>query len=150
MTEPKRPTTPRPLLEDTPEVEEGYYDLEEHERNQMLVAMSEHSDAVALWYRALTQYRRAMLGDWEFTRAEPGTVELAAMGLQMQLLGLGVSAAKSSLDDLLAGYYSQAFGGIRHMLETSVQCLYVSFNPDESEHWYSNPGASTPKSTLQA
>ena len=58
----------------------------------------------------------------------------------MQLLGLGVSAAKSSLDDLLAGYYSQAFGGIRHMLETFVQCLYVSFNPDETEHWYEQEG----------
>jgi hypothetical protein len=140
MADPKRPTTPRPLLPAPPEVEEGYYDLEEHERNQMQVAMDAHPDAVALWYRALTQYRRAMLGGWTFTGAEPGTIELAAMGLQMQLLGLGVSAAKSSLDDLLAGYYSQAFGGIRHMLETFVQCLYVSFHPDESEHWYEQEG----------
>jgi hypothetical protein len=140
MTEPKRPTTPRPLLAGSPEIEEGYYDLEEHERNQMHVAMQAHQDAVALWYRSLTLYRRAMLGEWEFAGAEPGTVELAAMGLRMQLLGLGVSAAKSSLDDLLAGYYSQAFGGIRHMLETFVQCLYVSFNPDESEYWYEQAG----------
>jgi hypothetical protein len=139
MAEPKRPTTPRPLLAGPPEVEEGYYDLDEHERNQMWVAMSTHPDAVALWYRALTQYRRAMLGGWTFT-AKRDTEELAAKGLQMQLLGLGVSAAKSSLDDLLAGYYSQAFGGIRHMLETFAQCLYVSFNPDESEHWYEQEG----------
>lgn len=140
MTDPKRPTTPRPLLPGPPDVEEGYYDLEEHERNQMREAMSKHADAVALWYRALTQYRRAMLGTWHFEGAKPRTIELTAMGLQMQLLGLGVSAAKSSLDDLLAGYYSQAFAGIRHMLETFVQCLYVSFNPDESEHWYEQPG----------
>jgi hypothetical protein len=140
MSDPKRPTTPRPLLNGSPEVEEGYYDLEEHERNQMFVGMSKHPDAVALWCRSLTQYRRAMLGGWMFTGAEPGTAELAAMGLQMQLLGLGVSAAKSSLDDLLAGYYSQAFGGIRHMLETFVQCLYVSFNPDETEHWHEQEG----------
>lgn len=106
----------------------------------MLVAIQNQTDAVVLWYRALTQYRRAMIGHWKFTGAEPGSVELTALGLQMQLLGLGVSAAKSSLDDLLAGYYSQAFGGIRHMLETFVQCLYVSFNPDESEHWYEQPG----------
>jgi hypothetical protein len=123
-----------------PAIEEGYYDLEEHERNQMHVAMSAHPDAVALWYRALTQYRRAMLGSWEFTGVEQGSIELAARGLQMQLLGLGISTAKSSLDDLLAGYYSQAFGGIRHMLETFAQCLYVHFNPDESGHWYEQPG----------
>jgi hypothetical protein len=140
MADPKRITTPRPLLKGSPEVEEGYYDFEEHERNQMHVAMRAHKDAVALWYRALTQYRRAMLGGWTFTGAEPGTVELTAMGLQMQLLGLGVSAAKSSLDDLLAGYYSQAFGGIRHMLETFVQCLYVRFNPDVSLRWYEQEG----------
>jgi hypothetical protein len=140
MADPKRPTTTRPLLNGPPEVEEGYYDLEEHERNQMHFAMRAHPEAVALWYRALTLYRRAMLGGWEFTGAEPGTVELAAMGLQMQLLGLGVSAAKSSLDDLLAGYYSHAFGGIRHMLETFVQCLYVHFNPDESRRWYEQEG----------
>jgi hypothetical protein len=139
MAEPKRPTTPRPLLAGSAEVEEGYYDLEEHERNQMHVAMMEHPDAVALWYRSLTLYRRAMLGNWTFT-AEPGTVELASMTLQMRLLGLGVSAAKSSLDDLLAGYYSQAFGGIRHMLETFAQCLYVIFHPDESEHWHEQEG----------
>jgi hypothetical protein len=139
MPDPKRPTTPRPLLNGSPEVEEGYYDFEEHERNQMWVAMSEHTDAVALWYRALTQYRRAMLGGWTFT-AEPGAEELAAKNLQMRLLGLGVSAAKSSLDDLLAGYYSQAFGSIRHMLETFAQCLYMSFNPDDTEHWYEQEG----------
>jgi hypothetical protein len=139
MAEPKRPSTPRPLLSGPPEVEEGYYDLEEHERNQSWVAMQEHVDAVTLWYRALTLYRRAMLGTWNFN-AEPGSVELSALGLQMQLLGLEVSAAKSSLDDLLAGYYSQAFGGIRHMLEAFVQCLYVSFNPDEAYRWYEQEG----------
>ena len=139
MTEPKRPTTPPPLLEGPPEAEEGYYDLEEHERNQSWVALEAHKDAAALWYRALTLYRRAMLGKWEFT-AEPGTVELTASGLQMQLLGLEVSAAKSSLDDLLAGYYSQAFGGVRHMLEAFVQCLYVRFNSDEAYRWYEQEG----------
>jgi hypothetical protein len=138
--EPKRPTTPRPLLEGPPEVEEGYYDLEEHERNQMWVALREQQDAAALWYRALTQYRRAMLGNWTFAGMTPGTDELKAKNLQMRLLGLAVSPAKSSLDDLLAGYYSQAFGGIRFLLETFAQCCYLDFHPDETEHWYEQPG----------
>jgi hypothetical protein len=133
MAEPKRPTTLRPLLSGSPDIEEGHYDLEEHERNQMWVARQAHTDAVALWYRALTQYRRGLPGGWHFEDEQPGSVELAAVGLRMQLLGLGVSAAKSSLDDLLAGYYSQAFGGIRHMLESFAQCLYVDLNPDESK-----------------
>jgi hypothetical protein len=137
---PKQLTTPPPILKAPPEVEEGYYDLEEHERNQSWVTLHEQTDAVILWYRSLTLYRRAMLGKWEFKGLEPGSEELAARGLQMQLLGLGVSAAKSSLDDLLAGYYSQAFCGIRHMLETFVQCLYVSFNPDAAYRWYEQEG----------
>jgi len=119
---------------------EGYYDLETHERNQQNVAIHEHSDAVALWYRALTLYRRAILGEWTLTGGEPGSRELAAEGLQMQLLGLAVSSMKAGLDMILAGYYSMAFCVIRHMLETFVQCLYAGLEPDEARHWYEQPG----------
>lgn len=128
------------MLEGPPETEVGYYDLEEHERNQSWVALNNHADAFALWYRALTLYREAMLGTWHFKDVKPGSIDLASLGLQMQLLGLGVCAAKSSVDDLAAGYYSQAFGGIRHMLETFIQCMYVSFNPDQAKLWYEQEG----------
>lgn len=138
--EPRNLTTPPPLLTGSPEVEEGYYDLEEHERNQSWVALRAHNYEFSLWSRALTLYRRAMLGTWHFQNAEPGTVELTSLGLRMQLLGLGVCAAKSSFDDLIAGYYSQAFAGIRHLLETFVQCMYVDFHPDQALLWYEQEG----------
>src|SRR5262249_51744258 len=104
MAEPKRPTTPRPLLTGPLAVEEGYYDLEEHERNQKGVAMHPHADAVALWYRALTLYRRAALLNWSLSAGD--TAEL----VRAQLILLGVSSMKTSLDLLLSGYYSLAFG----------------------------------------
>ena len=77
------PLTDEPIaiLRGPREVVAGYYDLEKHERNQQNVAIREHSDAVALWYRALTLYRRAILGDWTLTGGEPGSHELAAEGL---------------------------------------------------------------------
>src|SRR5215208_6794789 len=99
-----------PLLFGPRDVVEGYYDLEVHERNQTFQTLTPYRDAVALWYRALTLHWRAMLGEWEFVDAVPGRPELTAQGLQMQLLGLSVSASKAALDMLLAGYYSVAFG----------------------------------------
>jgi hypothetical protein len=129
-----------PLLYGPEDVVEGYYDLEVHERNQTFQTLPKHKDAVELWYRALTLYRRAILGRWEFTEAEANTPELTSAGLQLQLLGLGVSSMKAALDMLLAGYYSVAFGVIRHMLETFVQCIYARFEPDEARLWYEQEG----------
>ena len=129
MADPKRPTTPRPLLPGSPEVEEGYYDLEEHERNQMHVAMLAHEDAVALWYRALTLYRRAALLNWSISKDD--FAEL----VQSQLLGLGVSSMKAALDMLMAGYYSLAFAVIRHMLESFVQFVYVIYESKAARQW---------------
>ena len=40
----------------------------------------------------------------------------------------------------LAGYYSVAYGRIRHMLVSHVQFLYVVVRPDEATKWYRRPG----------
>jgi hypothetical protein len=53
------PDQPLPLLPGPRDVVEGYYELETLERNQRRKTSSEHTDAVALWYRALTLHRRA-------------------------------------------------------------------------------------------
>lgn len=127
------------LLRDVPQITEGYYDLEKHERNQMNYAIMYHTDAVQLWYRALTLHRRAMLPMWTL-RGQPGTREHTVHGLQMQLLGLSVSASKAALDTLLAGYYSVAFATIRHIIESYAQCMYVESEPDQSALWYEQPG----------
>lgn len=127
-----------PLLYGSEDVVEGYFELEKIERNVKLSAYRNHSEAVALWYRALTLYRRGMLGKWDFSQYADHSVELKAAGLQSQLLGLGVSSAKSALDDLLAGYYSLAFAAIRHMVESYIAFLYIAVDPSEYHLWYSD------------
>src|SRR5688572_16188488 len=123
MVEPKQIVSRRPILVGPSEVQDGYHDLEECERNQMWDAVQKQTPAVILWYRALTLYRKEMYAGWDFSGYELGSMERSVRVLQMQLLALGVSAAKSGQDDLLAGYYSQAYAAIRHLLETFVQCL---------------------------
>ncbi len=129
-----------PLLYGSDEVAEGYYELEELERATTLDALLKHREPVALWYRALTIYRRGMIGEWDFSDAGEDKTKLTVWGLQSQLLGLGVSSAKAALDMLLAGYYSLAYAAIRHMLETFIQYLYVAIKPDEAKLWYKQPG----------
>lgn len=141
-----------PLLYGADDVTEGYYDLERLERAFTLQALGEQRDAVGLWYRILTLYQRGVMGTWDHPVPNAGKDALTVWGLQGQLLGLGVSSAKASLDMLLAGYYSMAYAGIRHMLETFVQFLYVEVCPDEAKLWYRQPGglkaqAKTPRCT---
>jgi hypothetical protein len=92
-----------------------------------------------LWYRALTLYRRATLLNWSIGVTDAGEPDDAEL-IQMQLLGLGVSSMKAGLDMLLAGYYSVAFGIIRHMLESFVQFIYVIFKPKEARRWQRKAG----------
>lgn len=133
------PSETIPLVYGPDDVTEGYYELESVERNCKCHALREHPDAANLWYRGLTLFRRGMLGAWEHTVTEE-SVDRTVWGLRGQLLGLGVSSAKASLDALLAGYYSAAYSSIRHMLETLVQYLYVVIKPEEANRWYRQPG----------
>lgn len=128
-----------PLLRGPDDVTEGYFELEELERNITLQAYLKHRDAATLWYRGLTLYRRGVLGEWDLSEFAENQVLLAAAGLQSQLLGLGVSTAKSALDDHLAGYYSLAFSAIRHMVETFIIILYIQVKPEKYQLWYENP-----------
>lgn len=134
------PTQAPPLLYGPDSITEGYYELEALERGMTLEALRKHREPVALWYRGLRLYRAGVAGEWDFTAAAGDKAKLTVWGLRAQLLGLGVSSAKSALDLLLAGYYSMAFAAIRHMLESFIQYLYVGVNPSEARLWYRQPG----------
>lgn len=129
-----------PLLFGPDDITGGYYELEDLERWFTLKALEEHRDAAALWYRGLTLFRSGMMGQWEYSRDEGGRDHIIAWGIQAKALGLGVGSAKASLDLLLAGYYSMAYAGIRHMLESTVQVLYLAAFPLESPLWFGKPG----------
>jgi hypothetical protein len=127
--------TPPPLLHGSDNLVEGYYDLEEQERRQALDTLGRHKEPIALWYRALTVYRRGMLGPMTL-KPDDSEAEQLAHKLTYQLLGLGVGSAKASLDLLVVGYYSIAYGAIRHMFESAIQANYVAYHPEHAVLWY--------------
>jgi hypothetical protein len=120
------------------DVVEGYYTLEEQERDMSHTVMAMHRDVIHVWYRQLTLYYRGLRGG--FYLGVPDK-ELEAAQLRMKLVGLGISSSKAALDNLLAGYYSVAFATIRHMHESVIQSHYLEEFPEESPLWYKRPGA---------
>lgn len=115
----------------------GYNDLEEIERLTRLQTLTSHQNETHLWYRALTLYYVAQLGTWDFAGTPEN--ERNAKGIQVDLLGLGLSSAKVAIDALLAGYYSPAYATIRHMLETVLQCFYLRAFPERAYLWLTPP-----------
>src|SRR5215213_361898 len=65
-------------------------------------------------------------------------------GLRLSLASAAVASAKLTLDATLAGYYSQAFALIRHMLETWQQMAYVRLNEPAARQWFSPDGVREP------
>lgn len=143
----QEPEHPVPLFRGSEIVTEGYYKLEDRERNQALGTMSQHPEPVELWYHSITLYFRGITGQFDFSGVSGDKTLLRMRNIQSLLLGLGISTAKASLDALLAGYYSVAFAAIRHMIETFVQCHYVEVKPDEADRWYDEGDLHKPRKT---
>lgn len=126
----------RPLFFGPPDVAEGYFLLETVERRVMLASMNAHRQPVRLWYRGLTLYWRGMHGARPWPGEPLSDVERAAQVTQSRLIGLGIISAKVALDTLLAGYYSAAFGSIRHLIEIFIQVCYLESRPERAPLWY--------------
>jgi len=122
------PKEPPALLCGTDGETAGYYELESQERRVSAAVLSEQLIPVGIWYRGLTLYVHAIKGVWKIPDDAVSTV-------WMELAGLGVATSKVALDTLVAGYYSAAFSAIRHMMETFIQCHYLSVKPDEVLKW---------------
>lgn len=120
---------------------EGYYRLELLERWHSSLNLGKHPVPVSLWYRGLTLYLWGHKGDWVI---EGDATTLAVRKIQSRLLGLAISSSKAGVDLLLAGYYSIAFAAIRHMLEASIQCIYLSLEPRATPRWQASMTQTTP------
>lgn len=114
----------------------GYNALEISQRRVRIESMSHHQKETHLWYRGMTLYFVAHYGQWDLSPTTPDD-EFQARGVQMDLLGLGLSSAKVAIDTLLAGYYSASFATIRHMTETVLQCAYLVDFPNRAFLWRS-------------
>lgn len=122
-----------PLLFGPPPLVDGYYQLEEAERHQGMNTITSHGKEVAVWYRLLSLHQEALLRGFHFDCPRE---QLEAHGLQMQLLGLGLTSSKAALDLLLVGYYSIGYAAIRHMIESWLFCRYVGSWPKTAQSFY--------------
>lgn len=136
------------MLSGARELISGYAALHEQEARYTAIALENHPEIVAVWYRYLTLMDRALRGEHESVAAIP-SADHDSWELRLRLLGTATASAKLCLDAALAGYYSQAFGLIRHMLETWKIMAYVRLVPQAAINWYPKNGvpAQEPDST---
>lgn len=111
----------------------GYNRLEETQRAVRQHSIGQHQTEMLLWYRGLTLYYVAQIGTWDLSGTSNERV--VAQQVQMDLLGLGLSSGKVSLDLLIVGYYSPTYATIRHMLETVMQWFYLELFPERAYLW---------------
>lgn len=128
------------VLNGTDAIVGGYNSLERAEVNFAKHAIDRHGDVLETWFRVLTLYCQAIERGFNYRGALQPDEKWQAWALQQELLGLGVSQSKAALDALLVGYYSVAFGAIRHLLESRMQFVYLATFPEEYPLWYGNPG----------
>lgn len=96
-------------------------------------------DAVANWYGYLTLYDQTLRREHEWPEDEPSDAYWS-WSVRLNLAAGALASAKLALDAALAGYYSQAYGLLRHMAETWEQMVYLRFNEEAGKQWFSPDG----------
>lgn len=92
------------------------------------------SEPVRSWYQYLTLFDEALRGEHE----SPGSHESHdhdSWELRLRLAVIEISTAKLALDAALAGYYAQALGLVRRMLEAWKMMVYARVRPDQTFRW---------------
>jgi hypothetical protein len=159
MTEPEEPVRAyqacKPMLPGNRELIAGYIFMHHQEAKYTAIALKEMPEAVATWYRYLELFNQAIRREHESGETGP-TPAWFSWHLRIHLVATATGTAKLTLDAGLAGYYSQAFALIRHMLETWRQMVYARLFPSEADRWYTlesgrppcEPGRNTIKKEL--
>ena len=116
----------------------AYDRIEDRDNGMRLMTSRAHKDLVGLWIIALGLLADAFASGrvYSFTGDPDDEIGVKAFNLRWQLLGLAGRGSKPSLDLLLAGYYTEAFGVIRSMLDGWARVLYVRLRPKEYGRWY--------------
>lgn len=135
------PPTPRLVVVTNRRWMQPYHSLEQGELGHRLEAAREHTFAFDLWLRALALYRSAFDGVFDWGDDLP-TETVRALNVRADLLGLAGSSAKPTLAALLAGYYWNAFGLIRNLLETWRRAAFVRRRPEGAVPWFVLPDES--------
>lgn len=113
-------------------VVDGYCKLERIERGVALTTLRSFPADVSLWYRGLTIMEEPFLSTVFLAKGDPTAQATIA---RLKLLTLSLSTSKAALDLLLEGQYSLAFSAIRHLLESTVQVIYLATFPEHVGNW---------------
>jgi hypothetical protein len=117
---------------------EPYHLWELEERQARISANLEHTPALTLWLRVVRLFRLALIKTFELD-PDITTAEKADVRLRLDILTMAGISSKCVLDLLAAGYYTQAFGLIRHLIESWFQLLFLRYAPsDEAWRWLPN------------
>jgi len=129
----------KPTLDGTADVIAGYRAFHVQEGKYTALALDAMPDAVATWYRLLSLFDRALRREHESPSTELDD-QHRVWEIRLRLVSTSAATAKLALDATLAGYYSQAYALLRHLLETWQQMVYVRVNPSEAKRWWSPDG----------
>jgi hypothetical protein len=142
------PQACKPVLNAPMDVIAGYRTLHIQEAKYTGIALANMPAEIAVCHRYLTLFNRTMRKE-HISPSENQDDARTAWGLRLSLASAAASSAKLTLDATLAGYYSQAFALIRHMLETWQQMAYVRLNERAASQWFSPDGIRNPQQPNQ-
>lgn len=138
----------KPVLRTSADIFSGYRRLHIQEAKYTDMALNVMPTETAVWYRYLTLLDQTMRREHE-SPFGPDSDAHVAWGLRLSLMSAAAATAKLALDATLAGYYSQGFALIRHLLETWLQMVYVRLNERGARQWFSPDGTSPARQPSQ-
>ena len=142
------PRACKPVLNAPAHVVAGYTTLHLQEAKYTGIALEKMPAEIAVWHRYLTLFNRTMRRE-HISPSDNQDDARTSWGLRLSLASASAASAKLALDATLAGYYSQAYALIRHMLETWQQMTYVRLNEPAASQWFSPDGVREPRQPNQ-
>lgn len=112
----------------------GYRTLHDREATYTQIALERLSEPVRSWYQYLTLFDEALRGEHESSGSYESH-DHDSWELRLRLAVIEISTAKLALDAALAGYYAQALGLVRRMLEAWKMMDYARVRPDQAFRW---------------
>jgi hypothetical protein len=142
------PQACKPVLNAPMDVIAGYRTLHLQEAKYTGIALAQMPAEIAVWHRYLTLFDRTMRREHISPSVNQDDAR-TAWGLRLSLVSASAASAKLTLDAALAGYCSQAYALIRHMLETWLQMTYLRLNERAAQLWFSPDGVRNPQQPNQ-
>jgi len=112
----------------------GYRVLHNQEAKYTGVALQQVHQPIEIWYQYLSLFDAALRSEHD-SSSRPGSQERHSWELRIRITATEMNTAKLALDAALAGYYVQALGLIRRILESWRLMVFARARPDLARQW---------------